>query len=157
MLQGWCWSCILYSSHMVSEGKAVTLQALLQTGCRPQPRTATRYLQREGHLTQFRQRFQYNYWLNLPRSPSYFALHTAAGQTWPTWAVRGLSMYPLILYHPLKTEDEMGLLHDFGRTLQRQIQPSHRLLNKTWGMCSRVGCVCSCVHALVCVWRVDVW
>lgn len=40
-------------------------------------------------------------------------------------------LYTLTLYHPLKTEDEMGLLHDFGSTLQRLVQPSHRLLNKT--------------------------
>lgn len=33
-----------------------------------------------------------------------------------------LSMYTLILYHPLKAEDEMGLLHDFGSTLQRHTQ-----------------------------------
>lgn len=48
-------------------------------------------------------------------------------------------MYSLILYHPLKTEDEMALLHDFGSPLQRQIQPSHRLLNKTWGVCAGWG------------------
>lgn len=51
------------------------------------------------------------------------------------------SMYTPTLYFPLKTENEMGLVHDFGSTHQRKIQPSHRPMNKTLGVCGRVGCM----------------
>lgn len=113
------------------EGKAVTLQALLEAvdhsqGQQPEtyrgkafnPRLAVEPVQLEAKFT-----------------PKAKLLYTSYSSRADLAHLDDLCssehVHTLILYHPFKTEDEMALLHDFGSTLQRLIQPSHRLLNKT--------------------------
>lgn len=108
------------------EGKAVTLQALLEAakhgqGQQPDVCGEKRFLNPGRAVVQvqlqakFTQKASYNGTADL----AHLDCRTS------------MFLYTLTLYHPLKIEDEMGLLHDFGSTLQRLVQPSHRLLNKT--------------------------
>lgn len=139
MFQGWCWSCIFYNVNMMFEGKVAALQAQLDYHSqRQKPDVYGRGVVSVQLQAKFTQKKRLLYLIQLQSRP---------GPPGLSEAYFPLSMNTPTLCHPFKTEDEMGLVHDFSSTFQRQIQSSHRLLNKTWGVCGRVGCVCGmCVR-----------